>query len=117
MPIIKSAKKRVRTAVKAAIRNSKVRRNMRVTTKNFNESFSSKDISAAVSAIDIAVKRGVIHKNKAARKKAQLAAIGKKNGTKLVKADKKTAVKPVAKKVTNKKPVAKKSVAKKTTKK
>lgn len=125
MPIIKSAKKRVRTANKAAIRNSKVKRSMRESLKKFQATFSGKDASDAISKIDLAVKKGIIHKNKAARKKAQIAALGKQNKTKVVsskttKATKtatKTTAKPAAKKTVAKKPAAKKPVAKKTTKK
>ncbi|MEO8784914.1 MAG: 30S ribosomal protein S20 [Candidatus Saccharimonadales bacterium] len=113
MPIIKSAKKRTRTAAKAAARNSKTKRNLRSAVKAFGTALTSgkdskKAQSKAQSTIDKAAKKGVIHKNKAARKKSQLARAAKAAaGTK----------KPVAKKTVAKKPAAKKTVAKKTTKK
>lgn len=112
MPIIKSAKKRVRVANKAAIRNSKVKRSLRTAIKNFQSSISGDNANTAQSEIDKAVKKGVIHKNKAARKKKQLAQATKKAGTKTV-AKKAEAKKPVAKKVAAKKPVAKKTTTKK----
>jgi len=111
MPIIKSAKKRVRVASKAAIRNSKTKRSLRAAIKAFHTDINAKNTDSAQSALDIAVKKGVIHKNKAARKKKQLAAKAK-----LAKAtpEKKTAVKKAAaKKPAVKKPAAKKTVPKK----
>ncbi|MCA9344293.1 30S ribosomal protein S20 [Candidatus Saccharibacteria bacterium] len=121
MPIIKSAKKRMRTANKAAVRNSKVKRSMRESYKKFQTTFSGKDASDAISKIDLAVKKGIIHKNKAARKKAQIAAQGKQNKTKIVsaKSTKPTtkSAKPATKKTTAKKAPAKKTATKKTTNK
>lgn len=78
MPIIKSAQKRVRVAKKASIRNSKTRRTLKSTIKDFHKSLSGgkktdKAMKSAQSAIDTAVKKGVIHKNKAARQKSRLA--------------------------------------------
>ena len=51
MPIIKSAKKRVRVARKAAVRNSKTKRSLREAWKAFAASPSSKAHSAAQSRI------------------------------------------------------------------
>ena len=82
MPIIKSAKKRVRTARKAAVRNSKTRRNLRTALKAFSASPSSKAHSSVQSNIDKAAKKGVIHKNKAARLKKRAAAKAKAAGVK-----------------------------------
>lgn len=135
MPIIKSAKKRVRVASKATARNTKTKRNFRSAIKAFQASLSSgknasKTHSEAQSSIDTAVKKGVMHKNKAARKKSQLAKAAKAAGVKTVGSGKKAAPKaavkaaakpaakakakaPVAKKAPAKKPAAKKPVAKK----
>lgn len=99
MPIIKSAKKRVRVARKAAARNTKTKRALKATLKVFRSKSSAETHRKAQSAIDTAVKKGVIHKNKAARKKRQLAALAKAAGT-----SKTTAKKPassVASKKTN----------------
>jgi small subunit ribosomal protein S20 len=112
MPIIKSAKKRTRTASKAAARNTKTKRTFRSAVKAFQASLSTgkntaKSHSQAQSSIDKAVKKGVLHKNTAARKKSRLAKAAKTAGHKTA-GPKKTATK---------KPVAKKPAAKKTTKK
>lgn len=121
MPIIKSAKKRVRVAEKQSIQNSKTKRSLRESIKSFYASLEAKKDttkaqSEAYGAIDTAVKKGVITKNKAARKKSQLNTASKVAGT--TKAGAKKTAKPAAKKATttNKAP-AKKPAAKKTTKK
>lgn len=116
MPIIKSAKKRVRVANKATIRNRKTKRSMKEAIKALQASLQGDkkkvtELQAeAQSAIDTAAKKGVIHKNKAARKKAQIAKAVKESG---VKPAKKTASKPATKKAPAKKPAAKKAPAKK----
>jgi ribosomal protein S20 len=113
MPIIKSAKKRVRTANKAAVRNSKTKRSLKGALKLFVKSPSAAAHSGAQSTIDKAAKKNVIHKNKAARLKKQTAAKAKAAGVKPAKAPAKKAAAP-AKKTTAKKPVAaKKPAAKK----
>jgi small subunit ribosomal protein S20 len=84
MPIIKSAKKRVKVAAKARARNVRTKRTLREALKAFSkavESGKAADIqkaqNEAVSALDTAVKKAVMHKNKAARQKAALAAKAK----------------------------------------
>lgn len=117
MPIIKSAKKRVKVAAKANVRNAKTKRTMREAVKAFTNALSGgksseieKAQNAAISAIDMAAKKDVIHKNKAARKKAQLAAAAKASGVKRPKtASKKTSPKTVTKKAPAKKPASKKT--------
>jgi ribosomal protein S20 len=118
MPIIKSAKKRVKVAKKATIRNSKTKRSLKTALKAFGSKSDNKTHSAAQSNIDKAVKKGLMHKNKAARVKKQLAAKAKAAGVKPTAAAKKTAAKPAAKAApkkaaTAKKPAAKKAPAKK----
>jgi len=105
MPIIKSARKRVKIAQKAKLRNARTRRTLREALKVFSQALSSgkqaeieKTEKAALSAIDKAAKKAVIHKNKAARRKAQLAAQVKASGLKRVKSTVKTAKSPPAKK-------------------
>jgi small subunit ribosomal protein S20 len=115
MPIIKSAKKRVRVTKKNTARNVKTKRNLKTALKSFHASLTGKKDtgahSKAQSAIDVAAKKGLVHKNKAARKKKQLAAAAKKAGVKP------TTKAKVAKKAApaKKKPAAKKPVAKKKT--
>jgi small subunit ribosomal protein S20 len=104
MPIIKSAKKRVRVARKAAVRNSKTKRSLKDALKMFHKSTGDKKKSAeaqgkAQSALDKAVKKGVIHKNKAARTKRKLAAKAK---TSAVANKAATTKKPATKKPTSK---------------
>lgn len=129
MPIIKSAKKRVKVARKAAIRNSKTKRNLKTAVKSFASALVATDKKKALKALDKvqseldkAAKKGVIHKNKAARKKAQAARNAKKAAgvTKpagVKSTQPKVAAKPkaVAKKpaVAKKAPAAKKAVTKK----
>jgi len=116
MPIIKSAKKRVRTAKKAAVRNSKTKRALKGALRLFARKADPGAASKAQSAVDTAVKKGVMHKNKAARLKKRMAAKAKAAGVKPA-ATKKTATKPAAKKAApkaaTKKAPAKKAVAKK----
>jgi|SRR5579862_2810437 len=112
MPVIKSAKKRVKVAAKANLRNARTKRTMREAIKAFHKALTSgksSDITdterKAVSAIDKAAKKAVIHKNKAARQKAQISAKAKSAGAKPAK---KTALKPAAsKKSPAKNPAAK----------
>lgn len=118
MPIIKSAKKRARVATKAASRNRKTKRTLKDAVKAFQTSLSGDKkkagdhLSKAQSNIDKALKKNVMHKNKAARKKRQLAKAAKAANTGVAK---KTAnAKPApAKKAPAKKPAAKKAPAKK----
>jgi small subunit ribosomal protein S20 len=91
MPIIKSAKKRVRVNNKAAIRNHKTKKNLRVALKAFGKTKSSKSLSKVQSEVDKASKKGAIHKNKAARIKKRAAMQAKASG---VKVQKKTTAKP-----------------------
>ncbi len=121
MPIIKSAKKRVKVARKATVRNAKTKRSLKTALKAFHASITGNGKTAeaqakAQSELDKAVKKGVVSKNKAARKKKQLAAKAKANGVKAT-TKKKTATKPAAKKSTAKKPAAKSTAKKTTTKK
>jgi len=114
MPIIKSAKKRVKVAKKATIRNSKTKRSLKSALKALVSKPTASSHSAAQSNIDKAVKKGLVHKNKAARLKKQAAAKAKAAGVK-ASAAKKAAAKPAAAKkaAPAKKPAAKKAPAKK----
>ena len=122
MPIIQSAKKRVKTAQKAAVRNSKTKRTIKSAVKAFEAAVVAKDskkataaLAEAQSAIDTAVKKNLWHKNKGARKMAQLAKQAKDAGVTLTTTAKKAAPKAAApaKKPAAKKPATKKAPAKK----
>jgi len=119
MPIIKSAKKRVRTAEKAAIRNSKTKRTLKTALKAFHRAVTGGEKTTATHAaiqsnIDKAAKKGLIHRNKAARQKAQVARVAK-DAANAKPVKKAPAKKPAAgkKPVAAKKPAVKKAVAKK----
>jgi ribosomal protein S20 len=112
MPIIKSAKKRVKVANKAAVRNSKTKRSLKTALKSFAKKADAKSHSAAQSNLDKAAKKGLMHKNKVARLKKQLAAKAKAEGVKHT-ATKKAAAKPAAKAAPKKAAPAKKPAAKK----
>ena len=78
MPNIKSAKKRVRVTRVRTLRNKIYRSELKTTIKKFLAAVSAGDKAAAEAAYIAAVKkvdkasaRGIIHKNKAARKKSQ----------------------------------------------
>lgn len=125
MPIIKSAKKRVRVARKATVRNVKTKRTLKTALKAFHASLTGgKKLNAAhgkaQSSLDKAGKKKVLHKNKVARKKRQLsvkakaaAGVTKPKGVKKAVTKKPAAKKPAVKKAAPKKAVAKKLVAKK----
>jgi small subunit ribosomal protein S20 len=114
MPIIKSAKKRVKVARKATVRNAKTKRTLKTALKSFHSSLTGGSHAKAQSALDKAAKKGVLHKNKVARKKKQLAKAAKAAGVKTTGTVKKTAKKATpAKKAAPKKTVAKKAPAKK----
>lgn len=115
MPIIKSAKKRVKVAAKARSRNTHNKRQVRETLKQLAAALEAgkpagvtKTQKAAVSALDTAVKKNILHKNKAARFKAKIASQVKAAGVKPAKAAKRLAPK--------KSVVSRKTAARKTAK-
>lgn len=120
MPIIKSAKKRIKVANKATARNRKTKRSVKSAIKELQASLLSDKkkanelIAKAQSELDTAVKKGVIHKNKASRKKARLAKISKEAGVKPTKSASKKASPKAISKTTVKESATKKSVTKKT---
>ena len=124
MPIIKSAIKRAKQTVKRRERNVATKRDLKDAVKAFNAKPTAATLSAAQSAIDTAVKKNVLNKNTASRRKALLAKTAKEAGVKLGGAKKATpkaapkaaaktaakpAAKPTAKKAPAKKPAAKKA--------
>lgn len=79
MPNIKSAKKRVLLAQAAAERNKAARSALKTTLKKFDAAAAAGDreltgaaYKVAVQSIDKAVKKGILHKNTAARKKSSI---------------------------------------------
>lgn len=117
MPIIKSAVKRMKQATKHRERNVSVKRDMKTATKAFIAKPSAKTLSAAQSEIDTAVKKNLLKKATAARRKAALAKIAKEAGVKPTTAKKAVKKAEPAKKPAAKKPTASKKPTAKTTKK
>ena len=79
LPNIKSAKKRVKVIATKTLRNQMIKSNLKTCIKNFDALVEKADKANAVEAcklafkkIDQAVAIGILHKNTAARKKAQL---------------------------------------------
>lgn len=136
MPNIKSAKKRVIVNEQRRAINKAYKSELATGLKKYKVAVASGDVEAVkallpvtVSLIDESVTRGIIHKNKADRKKADVnskfnalvkAQPAKKTATKAVKEEKKEEVKveaPVVEEAKAKKAPAKKAAASKTTSK
>ena len=113
MPIIKSAIKRMKQTVKRRDRNVGIKRDIKTAVKAFMASPSSETLSKAQSEIDTAVKKKLIKKNTASRRKANLSKVAKEAGVKLAPAKKAAAAKPAATKAPAKKPAEKAAPAKK----
>ncbi|MBI4857617.1 MAG: 30S ribosomal protein S20 [Acetobacterium sp.] len=82
MANIKSAMKRAKTNEISRLRNKMVKTNLKTTVKKFDLAVTEGNVEAAQEAyrlaskkIDMAVTKGVLHKNTAARKKSTLARI------------------------------------------
>jgi ribosomal protein S20 len=110
MPIIKSAIKRAKQTIKRRERNIVTKRDFRDAVKAFHATPSAATLSDAQSALDTAVKKNVLEKRTASRRKAQLSKIAKEAGVKLVTS--KAAAKPAAAKATAKPAAAKAEVKK-----
>ncbi len=116
MPIIKSAIKRAKQTIKRRERNVGIKRDIKEATKAFLAKPTATGLSAAHSEIDTAVKKKLLKKNTAARRKAQLSKAAKDAGVKLS-TGKKTATKaPAAQPVVAKASPAKKVAPKATIK-
>ncbi len=108
MPIIKSAKKAARQAEKRTEHNKEIKKIIKNAIKSFKKNPTIASLEKAQSELDKAVKKNLIKKNTASRRKSRLHKIAKDAGIKLEKS---------AKKATAKKAVAKKPKSKSTTKK
>ncbi|KPJ70338.1 hypothetical protein AMJ51_02255 [Microgenomates bacterium DG_75] len=73
MPIIQSAKKKMRRDKRRTITNRKIRQQMKAAVKQVRQQPTKKALQKASQALDRAAKKGVIHKNKASRLKSRLA--------------------------------------------
>jgi len=78
LPNIKSAKKRASLSAIFNSRNTVIKSEMRTSIRRFNDAVENSEADkveaykTAVSKIDVAVKKGVIHKNTAAHKKSAM---------------------------------------------
>ncbi len=121
MPIIKSAKKAARQSVKRRENNQQIKKTIRAALKEFHNKPTADNMKKVQSEYDKAVKKGLIKKNTASRRKAKLAIFAKAAGVKNTAAAKKAAA-PAKKAATTEKKApatktaaAKKPAAKKTT--
>lgn len=80
MANIKSAKKRAITNEKSRLRNKAIKTNLKTVEKQFNEAVVKNDAELAMEtskkvskSYDMAASKGIVHKNVANRKKAQVA--------------------------------------------
>lgn len=78
MPNIKSAKKRVKVIATKTAHNKALNTNLKTTLKKANVAIETNDankqeaVKVACKKIDQACAKGLLHKNKAARKKSQI---------------------------------------------
>ncbi len=107
MPIIKSAKKAARQAVKRTAQNQQIKKFIKAALKAFKADPTPENLSKAQSEYDKAAKKGLLKKNTASRRKANLVKIAKNAKNEAQAAPKKTVKKAAAKK-----PAAKKTVKK-----
>jgi small subunit ribosomal protein S20 len=73
VPNIKTAKKRVRIAAEKTATNKLYKTRYRTMIRKMEQEPGEENLARAMSAIDKAAKKGILHKNNAARKKARLA--------------------------------------------
>lgn len=73
MPILKNAQKALRSSQRKAAINNRVRSQMKTAVTKAKSTPTAEFVSAAFSRVDVAAKKNIIHPNKAARIKKQLA--------------------------------------------
>lgn len=92
MPILKNAIKKMRQDAKKTKVNLANKTRLKTTIAKAKKTASVENLSAAFSLLDRASKRGLIHKNKAARAKGRLAKFLKTNLKEAVVSTKKSKV-------------------------
>ena len=87
MANIKSQIKRIKTNEKARLRNKSVRSSIKTAVRKFRDAVTagdaatiSSELRTASKALDVAVAKGVLHKNTAANKKSSMAKAAVKAG-------------------------------------
>ncbi len=93
MPIIKSAKKKMRKDKVRTEKNKIKKDNLKSLIKKVRSTNSAKDLTAVFSALDKAAKHNLIHPNKASRLKSRLSKGTSTTGTTAKKSSKKKVVK------------------------
>ena len=83
MPIIKSAIKRAKQAVKRREKNIGIKKDIKSAVKAFHANPTATTLAAAHSELDTAVKKGLLKKNTVARRKSALSKAAKEAGVKL----------------------------------
>ena len=83
MPIIKSAKKAARQATKRTEHNQEIKKDIKAAVKAFRTNPTPENLSKAQSEYDKAVKKDLLAKNTASRRKARLHAFAKSHDVKL----------------------------------
>ena len=77
MPIIKSAKKAARQAEKRTAHNQQIKKDIKAALKAFKDNPVAENMAKIQSEYDKAVKKGLLKKNTASRRKASLAKFAK----------------------------------------
>lgn len=72
MPVLESSKRTLRRQRRRAMINQRVRRAYKATVKAMRQDPNLENLRRAFSKLDMAAKKGVIHKNKASRLKSRL---------------------------------------------
>ncbi len=80
MPVIKSAIKKLRKDKNRTKRNDDFRKQLDNALRAAKKQKSAKAVTAAISSVDKAVKKGVMHQNRAARIKSSLSKLSKPAG-------------------------------------
>lgn len=75
MPVIKSAKKKLKQDEKRKLKNNIIRDLLKNLVKKAKKNPTQITVKKAVSLTDKAAKKGILHKNKAARIKSKLASL------------------------------------------
>lgn len=77
MPVTKQAKKKLRKDIRREKQNLKTKEGFKKVVKKTRNTPTVKKLSEAAKVIDKAAKKGIIHKNKAARLKSRLSKLTK----------------------------------------
>jgi small subunit ribosomal protein S20 len=90
MPVTATAKRALRSSKQKESVNKVITANLEYAIRTAKRGQKQKDITKAMSLADRAAKKGLIHRNKAARIKSQLAKLAKPKSSKSKKSKKKT---------------------------